>query len=284
MGTLSWIYPPPVAHVNGWAECTWELPLSKGFGEVSGVGRCIHFYLGVCDPRRGNEKNLTFLLWEGVAWYSATVWRFTASRLLDALTVNPGGLKPSGPESCGVLDLYHCSDLPSILELGSCFTTCIWLEIELSPLAQSDDFPMLWQPLPCTVLTEEIAGVFWNESLVDSFFSPSTHWCPAVGCSPHMVFQWLLLSGSRREVYACQTQWLGRRDPDPCLSGSCSVVLAVHTMVRGLAHLHMCTASSKPVVCLAGNLNFCSSRLCCNQDLWPETWIIWLTYTEKCQG
>lgn len=37
--------------------------------------------------------------------------------------------------------------------------------------------------------------------------------------------------------------------------------------VRGVAPQHTCAASSKPAPCPAGNLNFCSSRLCCNQDL-----------------
>lgn len=45
------------------------------------------------------------------------------------------------------------------------------------------------------------------------------------------------------------------------------MVLAVLALARGLARPHTGTASSQPAACLAGNLNFCSSRLRFNQDL-----------------
>lgn len=110
MDIPSWTSPPLVAHVDGWAERTWEHPLPGGFEEVSGVGKCIHLSPGVYEPSRKNKKPyISFvggcclkLSYSFVIYSQRTSW-------CNVLTVNPEGFKPSGPESCGVLLLYHHS-------------------------------------------------------------------------------------------------------------------------------------------------------------------------------
>lgn len=91
------------------------------------------------------------------------------------------------------------------------------------------------------------------------------------------TFEWVC----GRDICVAGDPW------DPCL-GELQGVQWGHPgcpcLAHGVALLHRCAASAKPAACPAGNLNFCSSRLCCNQDLWPGTWVVWLTYTDKCQG
>lgn len=122
MGTLSWIYLHLIPHGNRWAEHVWEHPLSGRFIEVSGVGKCIHLCLGVCEPSRENKNPYVSSVGRCCLILS---YNFVISSQQfswwDALTANVQGFKASGPERCGFLDLYHHSLISQHSRSGNLF-------------------------------------------------------------------------------------------------------------------------------------------------------------------